>query len=149
MSHEETEVASHFNATMTRGQIIEVLIRAAMVHGRDSEADHEAGDLQDSLRAAWGLLDDKQKQAFVSLDVVFSVMQGGDMMMPAVFGVPDIEAFITEVDEGNEDLDEELDDLRTLLRCVGNVMTNDQAHELPETDGIQTLMEGWPDNLYD
>ena len=35
---------------------IERILSAAEVHGRDSEADHEVGDLQDALRLCWARL---------------------------------------------------------------------------------------------
>jgi hypothetical protein len=39
---------------------VERLIDSAAQHGRDSEPDHEVGDLQDFLRLAWSLMTDEQ-----------------------------------------------------------------------------------------
>ena len=45
---------------------VEVFIKAAVRHGEDSEPDHEVGDLQDYLRAAFRLLTPEQKVAFLA-----------------------------------------------------------------------------------
>ena len=39
---------------------IERLLEAAAQHGRDSEADHEIGDLQAFLRLAWEIMTEAQ-----------------------------------------------------------------------------------------
>ena len=39
------------------------LLRSAEAHGIESEPDHEVGDLQDILRAAFGKLTDEQADA--------------------------------------------------------------------------------------
>lgn len=57
---------------------VEVYIEAAQRHGEDSEPDHEVGDLQDLLRAAWGLLSEEQKMSLFWKDEVRNVLvQGG------------------------------------------------------------------------
>ena len=43
---------------------IDHLLAVAKQHGEDSEPDHEVGDLQDFLRAAWAQLSEQQKAAF-------------------------------------------------------------------------------------
>lgn len=43
---------------------IETLIEAAERHGAESDPDHEIGDLQDLLRAAWELMSQEQRRAF-------------------------------------------------------------------------------------
>lgn len=47
------------SASRLLGEIID----AARRHGDVSERDHEVGDLQDALRAAWVLLTDAQRAA--------------------------------------------------------------------------------------
>lgn len=42
---------------------VEDLISAARSHGEESDPDHEAGDLQAYLRAAFQVLDDSQREA--------------------------------------------------------------------------------------
>lgn len=49
---------------------IEHLLGLAQEHGNDEGADVEIRDLQDSLRAAWSLLDTTQKSDFFSLEEV-------------------------------------------------------------------------------
>jgi hypothetical protein len=46
---------------------VERLIDSAAQHGRDSEPDHEVGDLQEFLRLAWSLMDEKQCESLMSL----------------------------------------------------------------------------------
>lgn len=41
------------------------ILKSAENHGRDSEPDHEVGDLQDALSIAWELLDEKGRQTLV------------------------------------------------------------------------------------
>ncbi len=45
---------------------VERYIRAAAQHGRDSEPDHEVGDLQQLLRIAFGMMTDCQRAAFAA-----------------------------------------------------------------------------------
>jgi hypothetical protein len=40
---------------------IETIIERCRQHGQDDEPDHEVGDLQDVLRAAWGVMTEAQK----------------------------------------------------------------------------------------
>lgn len=44
---------------------VELVIEAAESHGESSEPDHEVGDLQDALRAAWDLMSGGQRKALV------------------------------------------------------------------------------------
>jgi len=44
---------------------IDDLIDAARVHGEQSEAEHELGDLQTILRACWEIMDSGQKRELV------------------------------------------------------------------------------------
>ncbi|MCE6959591.1 hypothetical protein LAZ40_11040 [Cereibacter sphaeroides] len=47
---------------------IETFIQAAKDHGSDSEPDHEVGDLQDMLRAAWEIMTPEQRVTLVRSD---------------------------------------------------------------------------------
>jgi hypothetical protein len=62
---------------MLDNSILERLLDAATHHGRDSEPDHEVGDLQDYLRAMWGLLTLDQRQAFLQLKEVRETLETG------------------------------------------------------------------------
>lgn len=53
----------------------ETIIAAAEIHGRESEPDHRAGDLQDALRVVWALLDEHQKSAVLSDTVVKDMIE--------------------------------------------------------------------------
>ena len=51
---------------------INLVLAAAKDHGMDSEPDHEVGDLQDSLRAMWGILSPLQKLQFMQTPAVLA-----------------------------------------------------------------------------
>lgn len=55
---------------------IEFYIQTAETHGAESEPDHEVGDLQDFLRAAWELFTPEQKLAFSKNARVHETLQG-------------------------------------------------------------------------
>ena len=58
-----------------QNQIVEALIKSAETHGLDSEPDHEVGDLQDYLRAAFTLLTPEQAQNLLTLEAVKSTFE--------------------------------------------------------------------------
>lgn len=41
---------------------LERLLKAAAAHGRESDPDHEVGDLQDILRSAWRTMSPEQRK---------------------------------------------------------------------------------------
>ncbi len=55
---------------------IQHLLNVARQHGEDSEPDHEVGDLQDFMRAAWAQLNDQQKAAFFADPAVAQTYEG-------------------------------------------------------------------------
>ena len=54
---------------------VEILIEAAEQHGQDSEPDHEVGDLQTYLRAAWKVLTPEQKLEVLQDDDVVNTFE--------------------------------------------------------------------------
>jgi hypothetical protein len=59
---------------------VESYISAAAAHGRESEPDHEVGDLQQLLRAAWGIMSPEQRAAWRDDAFVREVLEwGGDV----------------------------------------------------------------------
>ena len=58
--------------------VVEALIEAAKTHGEYSEPDHEVGDLQDYLRAAFSLLTPEQVGQLVHLESVHQTYYGTD-----------------------------------------------------------------------
>lgn len=54
---------------------VELLIEAAEQHGQDSEPDHEVGDLQTYLRAAWKVLTPEQKLEVLQDDAVVDTFE--------------------------------------------------------------------------
>lgn len=64
------------NKMAVKDAAIEILIDGAQQHGEDSEPDHEVGDLQDFLRAMWGMLTPRQRKAFFKLEDVERTFDG-------------------------------------------------------------------------
>ena len=55
--------------------LVEDLIGLAKKHGEDSEPDHEVGDLQDLLRAAWAQMTPEQRRAMLTEASVSNVVE--------------------------------------------------------------------------
>lgn len=55
--------------------LVETLIGHAKTHGEDSEPDHEVGDLQDMLRAAWSLMTPEQHRQMLCHPDVSNVVE--------------------------------------------------------------------------
>lgn len=54
---------------------LEDYLNAARQHGTDEDPDHEVGDLQDLLRAAWGLMSPEQRSALMQTDPVLNLAE--------------------------------------------------------------------------
>ncbi len=52
---------------------LDQLFEAATKHGMASESDHEIGDLQDALSAAWELMSDEQHLEFGNHPLVAAI----------------------------------------------------------------------------
>lgn len=57
---------------------VERILKAAEQHGQNSEPDHEVGDLQDVLRAAWSLMSTEQRNQLMAAAETVNVLQAGD-----------------------------------------------------------------------
>lgn len=57
--------------------ILDDIIAAAANHGRDSEPDHEVGDLQDLLRVAWKIMTPQQRTQFWNHDTTHEILKSG------------------------------------------------------------------------
>lgn len=53
---------------------VETMIAAAERHGAESDPDHEVGDLQQILRAAWEIMTPEQRVALAADDMVQEVL---------------------------------------------------------------------------
>ncbi len=51
---------------MTKKIGLELCLQAALAHGKDSDPDHEVGDLQQLLRRAWQILSPGQRLEFMA-----------------------------------------------------------------------------------
>ncbi len=60
--------------TLSDVKDVDTYTHAAFVHGEESEGDHEVGDLQDLLRAAWALMTDEQRIDFLFTDEAKAVL---------------------------------------------------------------------------
>ncbi|CAN7783441.1 hypothetical protein LJR175_008322 [Variovorax sp. LjRoot175] len=57
---------------------VERILNAAEQHGQNSEPDHEVGDLQDVLRAAWSLMSTEQRDQLMAAAETVNVLRAGD-----------------------------------------------------------------------
>lgn len=55
---------------------LEDFITAAKKHGEDSHPDHEVGDLQDLLRAAWEIMTPDQRYKLTVSTEAWNVLEG-------------------------------------------------------------------------
>ncbi|UGY15222.1 hypothetical protein HAP48_0042975 [Bradyrhizobium septentrionale] len=60
---------------MSEKSVIEDIIEAAAKHGRESEPDHEVGDLQDLLRVAWKIMEPRQRIRFWNHDTTTELLK--------------------------------------------------------------------------
>lgn len=65
-------------STEPRDPRVERILNAAQQHGQNSEPDHEVGDLQDVLRAAWSLMSIEQRNQLMAAAETVNVLQAGD-----------------------------------------------------------------------
>lgn len=65
-------------STEPRDPRVERILNAAEQHGQNSEPDHEVGDLQDVLRAAWSLMSTEQRNQLMAAAETVNVLQAGD-----------------------------------------------------------------------
>jgi hypothetical protein len=66
---------------------LDQLINAAKEHGINSDTDHEVGDLQDLLRAAWNVMPQDVRQQFLRSDAALQVATEGDQaQIPYIHG---------------------------------------------------------------
>lgn len=60
---------------MSEKSVIEDIIDAAAKHGRESAPDHEVGDLQDLLRAAWKIMEPQQRIRFWNHETTIAILK--------------------------------------------------------------------------
>lgn len=66
--------------TLSDVKDVDTYTHAAFVHVEESEGDHEVGDLQDLLWAAWGLMTDEQKIDFLFTDEAKAVLSAAGIV---------------------------------------------------------------------
>ncbi|TAL65789.1 MAG: hypothetical protein EPN79_11460 [Burkholderiaceae bacterium] len=73
----------------TPDERIETVIRSAQKHGEDEDPDHEVGDLQDALRAAWGCMSAQQRSDLMASSEMIQILEPGMLddysVLPADF----------------------------------------------------------------
>jgi hypothetical protein len=66
--------------TLSDVRDVDTYTHAAFVHGEESEGDHEVGDLQDLLRAAWDLMTEEQRINFLFTDEAKAVLSAAGIL---------------------------------------------------------------------
>ena len=66
--------------TLSDVRNVDTYTHAAFVYGEDSEGDHEIGDLQDLLRAAWSLMTEEQRIDFLFTDEAKAVVSAASIL---------------------------------------------------------------------
>lgn len=113
-----------------RPQTMEMVIEACIAHGENGDdPDHEAGDLQDSLRIAYGLMTWPERAK------LFAGNFGEDLMEEA------IESASKLIPQA------EIDRLRTLLRDAGRSMCATTLEAFLSHDQIVDNFENWHTDL--
>lgn len=126
---------------------IESIISAAQTHGRDSEPDHEAGDLQDALRTAVSLMSETELKALYVGDVMETIADTADVELPATR--PAGTAFaqllldMAERHGSFDDPDHEIGDLQDLLREAWRIMPQAQRRSLMANDAVVENLDEW------
>ena len=134
------------DATLKRPDV-ETLIAASLQHGQDSEPDHEAGDLQEYVRAGWGLLTTHQRKALLEHPRLKSAVEtatGKDLRVTQKLLQGDgIEKILDIFQEHGDDEgpDAEISDLQDALRSCWDVLKPGQRTELLELDSVQETYE--------
>ena len=72
--HDKIQLAEALSGQTPDATLLE---RAAAQHGNDAEPDHEAGDLQEYLRVAFGILTATQRRQFYRHPLVRSTLATG------------------------------------------------------------------------
>jgi hypothetical protein len=70
-------LANPYRMNPRGGLAIQSVLDAAYAHGAESDPDHEVGDLQSALRAAWRYMSTSQKNEFLQDDDVVEVLSWG------------------------------------------------------------------------
>lgn len=128
---------------------IEAIIKAAQIHGRDSEPDHEAGDLQDALRLAINAMTSPELAVFFATDAVGGVFETALTERPAQ--IPDADAMSTLLCDlayshaEDEGADVEIGDLQQLLRGAWAVMSEPTRAKLAAEPQLIENVEEWRD----
>ena len=66
--------------TLSDVRNVDTYTHAAFVYGEESEGDHEIGDLQDLLRAAWSLMTEEQRIDFLFTDEAKAVVSAAGIL---------------------------------------------------------------------
>lgn len=123
---------------------IETLISAAEQHGQDSEPDHEVGDLQEFLRAAWSLMSDADVARFSALDAVLHCYEAAicdDVEADHVFTVDELLKAATQHGEDSEP-DHEVGDLQEFLRAIWSVLDEPKRQQIFALDAVRETYAG-------
>lgn len=122
---------------------LETYFQAAINHANDSgEPDHEIGDLQDMLRAAFATLTDQQKALFFASDAAKNTIEAG-YGDTSPNGLDEIETYIDAACNhgADDDPDHEAGDLQDMLRALFETMDVEQKSAFAGADEVRSVME--------
>jgi hypothetical protein len=126
---------------------VETLIAASLQHGLNSEPDHEAGDLQDYLRAGWEALTKGQRRNLLDHPRLKSAVETAICKELRVTekllrsnGIDEL-LDIFQGHGNDEGPAAEISDLQDALRSCWDVLTSGQRTELLELDSVQETFE--------
>lgn len=125
----------------------DTLISAAQYHGLNSEPDHEAGDLQDYIRASWALMTQNQRVQALKHPRLETALETAIMDSFVVVeghmeaGGADLFFKVFEQHAEDEGADAEIGDLQEALRSCWDVMTGAQRSQLMRTESVVTTFE--------
>ncbi len=125
---------------------VEFLFGVAAQHGKDSEADHEVGDLQVFLRAIYGLLSEERRKELFNTDGMMDALCScvGKELMEIADDLKDhkdfsAEGLIVAAKKHAEESDEpehEVGDLQSFTLRAFVALTNEERSQFYRVDGV-------------
>ncbi len=126
---------------------VQTLIAASLQHGQDSDPDHEAGDLQDYLRAGWPLVSADQRRAMLNHPRLKSALEsaiGSDLSVTEEFLNDKAVERILDIFEAHgqdEGPEAEITDLQDALKTCWDILTQEQRTAFFELDSVQETFQ--------
>ena len=143
-----SEIESHEKLRVDYRVDADTLIAASFQHGLDSDPGHEAGDLQDYLRAGWRLLTTGQRREMLNEPTLKSAIETATLWEPIrltkfLLQAEGIEKILDIFQEhGNDEGSAaEIKDLQDALRVCWGVLPQDMRKKMLDIEGVQDTFE--------